>query len=158
MIAHDREAAGQALEAALALSPSCPLTYIMGSVVMAVAGDADRAVEWGRAGLRLSPFDPMSYAALFSITLGHLQQGEHQAAADAAHKTFQANPYWSSAHYLLAATHAKLGRLDAAKAAARRVLELQPDFTISRLCAGSDLHPSLAAPLSEALSLAGLPA
>jgi adenylate cyclase len=158
LIAHDREAAGQALEAALALSPSCALTYIMGSVVMAVAGDADRAVEWGERGLRLSPFDPMSYAAWFSITLGHLQRGEHQAAAEAAHKTFQANPYWSSAHFLLAATHAKLGRLDAAKTAANRLLELQPGFTISGAFAAVDMHPSLATPLSEALSLAGLPA
>jgi adenylate cyclase len=59
---------------------------------------------------------------------------------------------------LLAATHAKLGRLDAAKADAKRVLELQPGFTISGNCAAFDMHPSIAAPLSEALSLAGLPA
>jgi tetratricopeptide (TPR) repeat protein len=140
LIAHDRETARQAFEAALALSPSCAVAYMAGSVVMAIAGDADRAIEWGERALRLSPFDPMSYGSLYSITLGHLQKGEHQAAAEAAHKTFQANPYWSSAYLLLAATHAKLGRLDAAKAAARR------------------LNPSIAAPLSEALSLAGLPA
>jgi TolB-like protein/class 3 adenylate cyclase len=158
MIEHDREAARQAFDAALALSPSCALTYSLGSVVTALAGDADRAIEWGERSLRLSPFDPMSYAPLYSITLGHFQRGEHQAAAEAAHKTFQANPYWTGAHLLLAATHAKLGRLDAAKAAARRLLELQPDFTISRIFFGGDMHPSLAAPLSDALSLAGLPA
>jgi adenylate cyclase len=100
----------------------------------------------------------MSYAPWLSISLGHLQRGELQAAAEAAHKTFQANPYWSSAHVLLAATHAKLGRLDAAKAAARRVLELHPGFTISGACAAVEMHPSIAAPWSEALSLAGLPA
>jgi TolB-like protein/class 3 adenylate cyclase/tetratricopeptide (TPR) repeat protein len=158
MIAHDREAARQAFEVAMTLSPSCALTYILGSVVMAMAGDADRAIEWGERALRLSPFDPMSYAPLYSISLGHFQRGEQHAAAEAAHKTFQANPYWTGAHLVLAATHAKLGRLDAAKAAARRVLELQSDFTISRHCAGVDMHPSLAAPWSEALSLAGLPA
>jgi adenylate cyclase len=158
MVAHDREAARQAFEAALALSPSCALTYIFGSVVMALAGDADRGIEWGERALRLSPFDPISYGPLYAITLGRLVRGEYEAAAAAAHKVFQANPYWSSAHFLLAATHAKLGRLDAAKAAAMRVLELQPGFTISGTCAAFDIHPSLAAPLSEALSLAGLPA
>jgi tetratricopeptide (TPR) repeat protein len=157
-IAHDREAARQAFEAALALSPSCALTYNLGSVVMALAGEADRAIEWGERALRLSPFDPMSYGPWLSISLGHLQRGEHQAAAEAAHKTFQANPYFSPAHCLLAATHAKLGRPDAAKAAAKRVLELQPGFTISGNCATFDMHPSIAAPYSEALSLAGLPA
>jgi adenylate cyclase len=157
LIAHDREAARQAFEAALALSPSCALTYILGSVALVFGGDADRSIEWGEGALRLSPFDPMSYAPWFSITLGQIQRGDYKAAAEAAHKTFQANPYWSFTHMLLAATQAKLGRPDAAKSAAMRVLELQPGFTISQICATFDIHPSLAEPLREALSAAGLP-
>jgi TolB-like protein/Tfp pilus assembly protein PilF len=157
LVAHDRDAARQAFEAAMALSPSCALTYILGSVVMVYAGNADRGIEWGERALRLSPFDPMSYAPWLSITLGHFQRGEYEAAAEAAHKVFQANPYWSLAHVLLAATQARLGRLGAAKSAAVRVLELQPSYTTSGLCAAFDLHVSLAAPLSEALKEAGLP-
>jgi Tfp pilus assembly protein PilF len=158
LVAHDREAAQQALEAALALSPSCALTYVMGSVVMVYAGNADRGIEWGEQALRLSPFDPMSYAALLSVTLGHFQRGEFEAAHLAAHKVFQTNPFWSLAHVLLAATQVRVGRLDAAKSAAERVLELQPGFTISGLCASFDIHPLLATPLTEALIEAGLPA
>jgi tetratricopeptide (TPR) repeat protein len=157
MIAHDRQAARQAFAAALALSPSCALTYMLGSVIMYLAGDSDRATEWGERALRLSPFDPMSYLAWSSIAHGHFQRGEYEAAAAAAQKVFQANPYWSSAHRLLAATHAKLGRRDAAKSAAARVLELEPGFTISGFCAKFDIHPSLAAPYSKALREAGLP-
>ena len=71
-----------AFEAALALSPSCALTYILGSVVMVLGGDADRGIEWGERALRLSPFDPMSYAPWLSITLGHFQRGEYEAAAE----------------------------------------------------------------------------
>jgi adenylate cyclase len=158
MVAHDRQAARQAFEAALALSPSCALTYMFGGVVMVLAGNPDRGIEWGERALRLSPFDPMSYVPWFSITLGHFQRGEYEAAAEAAQKVFQANPYWSSAHLLLAATHAKLGRHDAANSATARVLELEPDFTISGWCAAFDVHPSLAEPFSEALIAAGLPA
>jgi TolB-like protein len=157
MVAHDRDAARQAFDAALALSPSCALSYILGSVIMLFDGDADRGIEWGERALRLSPFDPMCYAPWLSISIGRLARGEHQAASEAAHKVFQANPYWSSAYFILAATHAKLGRLDAAKAAAARVLELQPEFTISGTCAAFDIDPSIAGPLSEALTLAGLP-
>ena len=158
MVAHDRGAARQAFDAALALSPSCALTYILGSVVLVFSGDADRGIEWGERAIRLSPFDPISYGPLFAITIGRLARGEYEAAAEAAHRTFQANPYWSSSHFLLAATHAKLGRQDAARSAAARVLELQPGFTISGTCSAFDIHPSVAGPLSEALSLAGLPA
>ncbi len=157
MVGHDRVASRQALEAALALSPSCALAYIFGGVVLILSGDADRGIEWAERALRLSPFDPMTYAPWFSIALGRLQRGENEAAAEAAGKVVQANPYWSTSHWLLAATHAKLGRLDAAKASARRVLELEPGFTIGGLCAAFDIHPSLAEPVSEALGMAGLP-
>jgi hypothetical protein len=57
----------------------------------------------------------------------------------------------------VAVHRSRLGRLTAAKSAAERVLELQPGFTTSGLCASFDIHPSLAAPLSEALIVAGLP-
>jgi adenylate cyclase len=157
VVAHDRDAALNAFEAALAISPSCAPTYIFGSVVLAYSGDADRAIDWGERALRLSPFDPMAFAALLSVTLGHFQRGESEAAVAAAHKVFQANPFWSLGHVVLAATQANNGRLEAAKLAAGRVLELQPDFTVSGLCASFNIDSSLATPLSKALLEAGLP-
>jgi hypothetical protein len=58
---------------------------------------------------------------------------------------------------LLAAPLAKLGRLEEAKAAAARVLELQPAFRYRRQFSGVDCAPALAASLSEALRAIGLP-
>jgi hypothetical protein len=58
---------------------------------------------------------------------------------------------------LLVAPLAKLGRLKEAEAVAARVLELQPAFRTSNQLSGVDCAPSLAASLSEALRLAGLP-
>jgi tetratricopeptide (TPR) repeat protein len=121
------------------------------------AGDAGGAVEWGERALRLSPFDPMSYAPWLSVALGCFQLDKYEAALEAAHKIVRANPYWSMAHVALAATQASLGRFDAAKAAAARVLELQPGFTVGGFIAAFDIDKSLAAPLSEALKVAGLP-
>lgn len=157
LVAHDREAACRAFEAALALSPSCSFAYGFGSVVMATGGDADRGIEWGERALRLSPFDPLSYGPLLALAFGHFQRAEYEAAAEAARKCFQANPNWSYTHMLLAATHAKLGRVDAARDAATRLLELEPSYTISGMRAAVGIHPSIAEPLSEALRVAGLP-
>ncbi len=158
LVAHDREAARRAFEAALALSPSCSLAYAFGSVVMATGGDGDRGIDWGEHALRLSPFDPINYGPCLAITLGHFQRGRYEAAAEAASKCFQANPNFSFAHMLSAATHAKLGRIDAARQAAARLLELEPGYTISGMCAAVGFHASIAEPLSEALRTAGLPA
>jgi adenylate cyclase len=157
MVAHDRDAARQAFDAALAVSPSCALAHLLGSVVMATGGDARRAIDWGERTLRMSPFDPMNYGTCFALALGHFQLGDCEAAAEAARKCFQINPHWSWAHMLLAATHARLGRVEAARNAAKRVLELEPGYTIGGMCAALDLHKSVAEPMSEALRMAGLP-
>jgi hypothetical protein len=99
----------------------------------------------------------MRYGMCFAIVLGHLQRGEHAQAAERARQVFQANPNWSYAHVMLAATQARLGHFDAAHEAASRALELEPGFTITGMCAAAAYPPSLAQPLSEALRLAGMP-
>ncbi len=157
MDGHDRAAAFAAFEAALAVSPSSALTYILGSVILAFAGEAERAIEWGERGMRLSPFDPWAFSAYHALTLAHFHRGRYEAAVDAAHKAVQSNPAFSFSYMLLAAPLAKLGRLEDAKAAAARVLELQPAFRYSRQFSGVDCAPALAVSLSEALRAIGLP-
>jgi TolB-like protein/Tfp pilus assembly protein PilF len=157
MDGHDQAAAFVAFEAALTVSPSSALTYILGSVILAWTGYAERAIEWGERGMRLSPFDPWAFAAFHSLTLGHFHCGRYEEAANAAHKAVQFNPGHSISYMLLAAPLAKLGRCEEAKAAAARVLELQPGFRYSRQFSGVDCAPALAASLSEALRATGLP-
>jgi tetratricopeptide (TPR) repeat protein len=157
MDGHDRAAAFAAFDAALAVSPSTALTYIFGSVILGWTGEAERSIEWGERGMRLSPFDPWAFAAFGSLTLGHFQRGHYDEAVKAAYKAVQSNPVHSINYVLLAAPLVKLGQLEEAKAAAARVLELQPAFRYSRQFSGVDCAPALATSLSEALRAMGLP-
>ncbi|MDO9713851.1 winged helix-turn-helix domain-containing tetratricopeptide repeat protein [Paracraurococcus lichenis] len=157
MDAHDRRAGSAVFEAALAVSPSSAVTYILGGVVHGWAGDAGRAITWGECALRLSPFDPWAFAAHHALALGHFVEGRAEAAATAAYKGVHANPGHSISHMILAATLARLGSLDAARAAAERVMALQPVFRFSRQLAGVDCAPELAAALGKALRACGLP-
>jgi tetratricopeptide (TPR) repeat protein len=157
MDAHDRDAAFAAFEAALALSPSSALTYYCGSAILGWGGEVERAIEWAERAIRLSPFDPWRFAAHHSLTLGHFHRRRFQEAADSAYKAVQANPGHSISHMLLAAPLVKLGRMEEAKAAAARVLELQPTFRYSKQFSGVNCAPSLAASLSNALRETGLP-
>jgi adenylate cyclase len=157
MDGHDRAAAFAAFEAALAVSPSTALTYIQGSVVLALAGEAERAIEWGERGLRLSPLDPWRSSAFLSFALAKFQLGQYEEAAAEARKSVQSSPGFSIPYVALAASLAKLGRLQEARAAATRVLELQPVFHYSRFLTGVNCEPMLAAALSESLRAAGLP-
>jgi TolB-like protein len=157
MDAHDRAAAFTALEAALAISPSSALTYILGSVILGWGGEAERAIEWSDQGMRLSPFDSWAWAAFDAQAMSHLLRGRYEEACRAAYKSVQANPAHSITYVQLAAALAKLGRLDEARAAAARVLELQPAFRYSRQFAGVNCAPALAEALGGALRSAGLP-
>lgn len=157
MDGHDRSAAFAALDAALAISPSSALTYILGSVMLGWGGDADRAIEWSERGMRLSPFDPWAFAAFDAQALGHFHRGRYEEACRAAYRSVQANPRHSITYVQLTAALAKLGRLQEAKAAAARVLELHPTFRYGRQFEGVNCAPALAASLGGALRVAGLP-
>jgi tetratricopeptide (TPR) repeat protein len=157
MDGHDRAAAFAAFEAALAVSPSTAIAYILGSVILGWAGEAERAIEWAERAMRLSPFDPWAFAAFHSFMLGHFLRGRYEEAAAAAYKAVQLNPAHSISYMLLAAPLVKLGRTEQANAAAARVLQLQPAFGYIQHFLGVDCAPALAALLAEALRDAGLP-
>jgi len=157
MDAHDRAAAFAAFEAALALSPSTALGLILGSVVHSWAAAAEPAIAWGERALRLSPFDSWAFAAFGSQALGHFLLGQPHEAAKAAYQAVQSNPGHSINYVILIGPLVALGRLDEAKAAAARVMELQPTFRFSRQFAGVDCAPALASKLGDALRVAGLP-
>jgi TolB-like protein len=157
MDGHDRAAAFTAFEAALAISPSSALTYILGSVILGWGGEAERAIEWSERGMRLSPFDPWAFAAFDAQAMSHLLRGRYDEACRAAYRSVQANPAHSITYVQLAAALAKLGRLGEANEAAARVLELHPTFRYSRQFAGVNCAPALAECLGEALRVAGLP-
>jgi tetratricopeptide (TPR) repeat protein len=157
MDGHDRAAAFIALEAALAISPSSALTYILGSVILAWGGEAERAIEWSERGMRLSPLDPWAFAAYDAQAMGHFRLGQYDKAAHSAYKSVHANPTHSITYVQLAAALAKLEQLEEAKAAAAKVLELHPTFRFSRQFAGVNCAPALAASMGEALRMVGLP-
>jgi adenylate cyclase len=154
---HDRAAAFAAFEAALAVSPSSAITYIQGSVILALGGEIERAIEWAERSLRLSPFDPWRTSAFFAIAVARFHSGQYEEAAAAARKAIQSSPGFSISYVALAAALAKLGQLEQAKAAGARVLELQPVFRYRRFFAGAGFAPALAAALGEALCAVGLP-
>jgi TolB-like protein len=157
MDGHDRSAAFTAMDAALAISPSSALTYILGGVLLGWGGEAERAIAWSEQGMRLSPFDSWAFAAFDAQAMSHLLRGRYDEACRAAYKSVQANPAHSITYVQLAAALSRLGRLEEAKAAAARVLELHPTFRYSRQFKAVNCAPALAQTLGDALRAAGLP-
>ena len=156
VVEHDQKAAFDAFEDAVKLCPSFALAYIFGSCSLSFAGQAERAIDWGEQAVRLSPFDPLRYVAYHGISLGNFHLGRYEQAANAARKAIQV-PGFSFSYALLAASLARLGRLEEAKAAVvAQLCKLQPNSSINQQCTAAGFIPAVAEPLIEALRAAGL--
>jgi adenylate cyclase len=157
MVEHDRVTAFEAFEQALALSPSSSFTLFLGSVAMAYAGEAQRAIEWAERALRVSPLDRLNYFSFHALALGYLLRGRYEDAASAGRRGVQSTPNFSVSHCLLAAALVKLDRMAEAKAVATRVVALQPSFSGSGFCAAFETPEALTELLTKAWREAGLP-
>jgi adenylate cyclase len=157
LVEHDRLTAIEAFEAALALSQSCSIALILGCVSMGWANEAKRALEWGERAVRLSPFDPLIYAAHMGLAVGHFAKDRYEEAVNAARRAIQSNPGFSGGHWVLAAALAALGRIPEAKVATAQVLAFVPNFTTARTCASIGVSTALASPFTKACYAAGLP-
>jgi adenylate cyclase len=157
LVEHDRLTAVEAFEAALALSPSCSVVLILGSIAMGWANEAERALAWGERAVRLSPFDRLIFAAHIGLAVGHFAQDRYEEAVSAARRAIQSNPGFSVSHWVLAASLAGLGRIPEAKLATAEVLALSPDFTTAETCACIGVPSALSAPFTKASHAAGLP-
>jgi tetratricopeptide (TPR) repeat protein len=129
MVEHDRATARDAFDAAIALSPSTAFTYMLGGVVLGLAGDAERAIEWGEKALRLSPLDPLSWNSWNAVYLGNFRLNRYQKSANAIRKAIQWNPGFSIGYMFLAGVWSGSAWIDEAKAPPR-VSSRQPGFSI----------------------------
>jgi hypothetical protein len=84
-------------------------------------------------------------------------QSSQEDAANAERRAIQRNPGFNVLHLMRAAALVKLGRIDEAKAAAARLLALEPGFRIAEWLAATGPAPVIAVPLTEALRAADLP-
>jgi TolB-like protein len=158
-LTRDYDAAIVALDRALAINANSPLALGFSALVCAHSERHARAVEHARKALRLSPADdPMNYHPYCALALTNLFAGAFAEAARNAALTVQANPGFSVAHAYLVASQVRLGDLDAARMAARRLLEVAPTFTVAGFARTNLFRSALRDGLAEALLKAGLPA
>ena len=146
-----------ALDRAIALSPSSALAFGFSSIVRANRGDTTTSIAHAKIAIRLSPYDPLIYLPYVGLAYAHFYAGEWEAAADAARRGSQTNPRFSVPVYLLAASLTRLGRLGEAQSVAARLLEVQPGFTVSGMIAGHAERTERMASVGDALRALGLP-
>jgi adenylate cyclase len=157
LVEHDYQTAMNAIDNALALNGSSTLALALGATILAHDGQAARAIDYGERALRLSPHEPTAYLQLTALGIAHLAAGRFEEAAAVCNKACQSNPRFSFPVVLQTAALSRLGRTDEANGTARRVLELEPRFSVAGFVQAHTGRAEIWNPIGDALRDVGLP-
>jgi DNA-binding SARP family transcriptional activator/TolB-like protein len=144
-------------ERALSLNPNLAMAWALSAVTHAYAGDPEEAERRNNRYKKLSPLDPHAFFFDAFFVLIHLMKREYETAAEVGRTVSQFNPSFTAAYkpYLAALGH--LHRDQEATTIRRRLLALEPDFTIERFLATNPIErESDRMHYAEGLRLAGI--
>ena len=125
--------AERAIDRALSLSPNLMMVQFCAGMISSFVGKGDEALGHFERAMRISPLDPGMGALIVGTGVAHMVSGRYEQALAAGQRTVQESPNFASGHRLMVIALGCLGRIDEAKLAARRMLELAPEFTVSRV-------------------------
>jgi adenylate cyclase len=128
---HDLDKGREVSGRAIAAGPSSAMAWTMASATSGFLGDGPEAVSQGEQGVRLSPLDARSFWHEGLLGQAHYVNGDHEQALEWALSALNRNGLIRFNHRLLIATLDALGRGREAAEAARRFLQIQPDFHVS---------------------------
>jgi adenylate cyclase len=124
--------AERAIDRALSLSPNLLMVQFCAGMIRSFVGKGDAALGHFERAMRISPLDPGMGAFIVGTGLAHLICGRYDEALAAGKRTVQESPTFASGHRLMVIALGNLDRIEEAKLAAQRMLELAPNFTVSR--------------------------
>jgi TolB-like protein len=133
-VAGDLEGAVALIDRALALNPNLATAwYASGTVRAFRGGEPDVAIEHLARAMRLSPLDPLMFSMQGVTAFAHVFAGRYDEAAAWAEKAFWMRPNVLATLRVAAVSNAFAGRLEEARRAVARTLELVPDMRISNV-------------------------
>jgi TolB-like protein len=157
LIAHDYTTAMEVIDRGLTLAASSALGLGFGSVILGHAGEADRAIDYAERALHSGPLDFMTYLSYSGLALAHYVAGNFTESATAGSRAAQANPRFSYPQVVQAAALMQASRTGEAQAVARRVLEIEPSFTVNEFVRAHTGRAEIWDPMGDALRRIGLP-
>ncbi len=124
-------------ERALMLNPNLAMAWNLSGVAFAYLGDLQEAERRVARYKQLSPFDPQAYFYDTARIIIALLKRQHEQAVEIGREVSQMNPAFSAAckPYLAALGH--LSAKSEADSVRARLLEIEPEFSISRFTAAS---------------------
>jgi adenylate cyclase len=156
--AKDYERALSAIERSLYLNPNSAQGYTGSGWVNTHSGRPLIAIDHFHKAMRLSPIDPEKGIALSGIGMSYLMLERFDEALHWGEDALREMPNYGSSHRVVVGALVGLKRLDEARAAARRLMDEFPTYTLSLQ---KQVNPwrdeAFAERYVEALRIAGIP-
>lgn len=156
-VEQDFTRAGAVLDAAVQASPSNALAWTCGAALRCWLGRPAEALDWAGRGVRLARFDRFAFLHEQVLALAHYVGGDFDQAIAWAEASARSHPRHAPSWRTLAASLVGAGRIEQARGAARRVMELDPGFGLGRFTLRTPLRPPVRDRFVADLRVAGLP-
>jgi TolB-like protein len=154
----DFDLAFRRFEAALRINANAAPAWMWSAAAHAWMGDGPRAIEEINKAMALSPYDPLMYAYNAYASIAYLVDGQYERAIECALRSLRENRTYTAAYRLLVMALVLAGREEEARAAAGRLLAIEPGLTVEGF---RRRYPGSASPQAElfcdALECAGIP-
>jgi adenylate cyclase len=156
---HDYDTALIFFARALEAGPSNPIVIVMYALTLAYLGQGEEAVRRATQAIRLSPLDHRMFLFHNILAWAHFAAGTYDEAAKWARASDSAAPRFTANLRILVGSLAAKGAVQEARVVAARLMEQEPEFTISRYeqILLPYREPAIRAHLLACLRSAGLP-
>jgi tetratricopeptide (TPR) repeat protein len=120
------------IDRAVALNPNTAIAWLLKGWFHAMLSQPQPAIEAFNQAMRLSPLDPLSYLNAAGFAYAHLMTGRFEQALEWANRALDDQPRLTYTVRTKIVANVQLGRLDDARAELKRLLALQPGYTIAK--------------------------
>jgi TolB-like protein/DNA-binding SARP family transcriptional activator len=127
----DFDLAFRRFETALQINANAAPAWLWSAAAHAWIGDGSRAINEINKAMALSPYDPLMYAYSVIAGMAYLADNQYERAIECALRSLRENRTYTSACRLLVIALVLAGREEEARAAARRLLALEPGLTVA---------------------------
>jgi adenylate cyclase len=156
-VARELEAGRHLADRAVETSPSLALAWTIGAVLRCWMDEGDAAIAWGSHGTRLARLDPFVWFHEHILGQAYLTAGQYDEAVRWTRRSLSAEERHRPAWRVLIAALAAQGEAAEARAAAERLMVLEPEFRMSVMAARTPLRPGVRERILGLLRQAGLP-